>query len=163
MPQSITTLTNEDRDLTMRKRSWQRAATTLLVLAAVTCLSLGCGGGDGPQLGSVTGTITMNGVPVPGVNVTFIPQDKGSPSYGGTDQNGKYRLLFNQHRTGAQLGKHNVVIKNRESETDDSGNRILSGVVVTIPQKYSEPGTLSTEVQSGQNKLDFALDAAGKP
>ena len=105
----------------------------------------------------------MNGTPVPGLNVTFIPEGKGSPSYGGTDENGVYRLMFNRQRTGAELGKHKVVIENREPETDDSGNRILSGVVVTVPQKYSQPGTLSTEVHSGKNQLNFALEAADKP
>ncbi len=148
------------RDTSQCSVSFQRM---LVACAAAACLGLGCGGGDGPQLGNVTGTITMNGAPVPGLNVTFVPQDKGSPSYGGTDENGRYRLLFNQHRSGAELGKHNVVIENREPETDDSGNRILSGVVVTVPQKYSQPGTLSTEVHAGQNQLDFALDAADKP
>jgi hypothetical protein len=135
----------------------------VIACAAAACLGLGCGAGDGPQLGNVTGTITMNGAPVPGLNVTFVPEAKGSPSYGGTDENGVYRLMFNRQRTGAEVGKHNVVIENREPETDDSGNRILSGVVVTVPQKYSQPGTLSTEVRPGQNKLDFALDAAVKP
>jgi hypothetical protein len=140
-----------------------RVRRTCVPAMTIICLSVGCGGNDGPKLGDVTGTITMNGTPLSGVNVTFIPQEKGSPSYGATDEGGKYRLLFTQHRSGAELGKHHVVIKNKEPETDDSGNRILTGIVVTIPEKYGEPGALSTEVYPGQNKLDFALDAPVKP
>ncbi|HEY4262438.1 MAG TPA: carboxypeptidase-like regulatory domain-containing protein [Schlesneria sp.] len=159
MPWLPTTIVNACR----LSSSGQSVGRWFVLSAVIVCFSLGCGGSDGPKLGDVTGTITMNGSPVPGLNITFIPQDKGSPSYGGTDENGKYRLLFNQHRSGAQLGKHDVVIKNREPETDDSGNRILTGVVTEIPQKYGEPGALSTEVHSGKNKLDFALDAVVKP
>ncbi|MDB5346669.1 MAG: hypothetical protein JWP89_5046 [Schlesneria sp.] len=177
MPQYLMTTMIENRPLPVIepflrkagvvKRDTSRCSVSLqrmvVACAAAACLSLGCGAGDGPQLGNVTGTITINGAPVPGLNVTFVPEAKGSPSYGGTDENGMYRLMFNRQRTGAEVGKHNVVIENREPETDDSGNRILSGVVVTVPQKYSQPGTLSTEVRPGQNKLDFALDAADKP
>lgn len=156
MPLHVTTTTNE-------YRFFPGARRIRVVCAAVVCLSLGCGDGGGPQLGNVTGVITMNGTPVPGVNVTFIPEGKGSPSYGGTDKDGVYRLMFNRQRTGAELGKHQVMIENREPETDDSGNRILSGVIITVPPKYSQPGTLSTEVRSGQNQVNFDLDAADKP
>lgn len=175
MPQHSLTLTNDHRPVPFGERSQEKARVAatnpsrwrdglrqiLIACTAVACL--GCGGGDGPQLGNVTGTITIDGAPVPGLNVTFVPAGKGSPSYGGTNENGVYRLMFNRQRTGAEVGKHHVVIENREPETDDSGNRILSGVVVAVPQKYSQPGTLSTDVRPGQNKLDFALDSADKP
>lgn len=134
-----------------------------IACALAACFSFGCSGGEGPRLGAVTGKITINGEPVPGVNVTFIPVGKGSPSYSGTDENGAYRLMFNQHRSGAQLGKHNVLIENREPETDDSGNRVVTGLVITVPQKYSQPGTLSTEVRPGTNEVNFALDPEDIP
>lgn len=165
MPLPLMNAVNEKRLSSVDERILQRhhIKRTLFACALTICLSLGCSGGEGPRLGAVTGKITMNGDPVPGLNVTFIPVGKGSPSYGGTDEKGVYRLMFNQQRNGAQLGKHNVVIENREPETDDSGNQILSGVVVAIPQKYSQPGTLSTEVRPGQNEVNFALDASDKP
>src|ERR1700704_2279939 len=73
-------------------------ASTLPRLFAVLVLasqSIGCGSGNGPPLGTVTGIVTLNDEPVPGVAVTFVPRGKGSPSYGATDENAEYQLLFN--------------------------------------------------------------------
>ena len=91
--------------------------------------------------------------------ITFIPQGKGSPSYGGTNEDGVYRLMFNQNRSGAEIGAHTVIIESPEPETDDSGIRIDEAAVVSIPKKYRQPGVLTAEVDSGRNRLDFDLDA----
>lgn len=142
----------------------QRSTLKFLATSLLTgFLGVGCGGGRGPQLGSVTGTITLNGEPLPGVSVTFIPEDQGSPSYGGTDKNGVYRLQFNQARAGAELGTHHVIIEVPEPATDDSGKRIDSTPIVKIPNKYRQPGTLTADVSSGKNIVDFDLEAYSKP
>ena len=91
----------------------QRSTLKFLATALLTgFLGVGCGGGRGPQLGSVTGTITLNGEPLPGVSVTFIPEDQGSPSYGGTDLNGVYRLQFNQARASRCLSPKPTTVAN---------------------------------------------------
>lgn len=131
----------------------------LAVCAVASIMVVGCGANSGPPVGAVTGTITLNGQPVPHANITFVPEGKGSPSYGGTDEHGVYRLMFNQKRAGAELGKHNVLVQNREPETDDSGNRILSGLPVAIPAKYQQPGSLTAEVRPGSNEVNFTLEA----
>ncbi len=89
------------------KKTSSRLLVTCVDLA---CFSLGCGGGHGPRLETVTGTVLMNGEPVRGVNVTFIPHVNGSPYYGRTNENGEYQLMFNQHRAGAEVGVHTVLI-----------------------------------------------------
>ena len=88
----------------------------------------------------------------------FVPTEKGSPSYGGTDENGVYQLMFNHQRAGAMLGKHHVIIESPEPETDDAGNRILSAVYVEVPRRYSQPGLLTAEVSAGKNELNFTLE-----
>lgn len=135
------------------------------VLCVVSCIclvgiGLGCGKSDGPELGGVTGTVMMNGEPVPRVNVTFIPKDKGSPSYGGTNEHGEYSLMFDQNRPGAAVGQHDVLIEAPEQQTDDSGRPLNPAPKVKIAKKYQQPGALSADVESGQNVLDFTLDAS---
>lgn len=125
---------------------------------AMASLTSGCGRGDGPQLATVTGTVIMNGQPLAGVNVTFIPRDKGSPSYGGTDKHGEFRLMFNQQRAGAELGKHDVLIEVRDPETDDSGNPVSTHAPPAIPARYGHPGALTAEVVAGSNEFDFTID-----
>jgi hypothetical protein len=135
-------------------------SSLFLLVASIVSVSFGsgCGSRGGPPLGTVTGTVTLDGEPVPGVSVTFIPEDRGSPSYGGTDENGVYRLFFNQNRLGAEVGTHNVIIENREPETDDSGKLIDDTPVVKIPKKYQQPGQLTADVGSGRNNIDFDLE-----
>lgn len=139
----------------MRQTSLQFLTTGFL--SAV--FALGCGGGKGPELATVTGTVLMNGDPVPGVNVIFIPEEGGSPSYGGTDPKGVYRLFFNQSRAGAELGLHRVLIESPEPKTDDSGRLIGERTALRVPARYRQPGVLSAEVSSGRNKFDFHLEA----
>ena len=128
------------------------------VTVFVSVTMSGCGNVDGPRLATVTGKVTVNGKPVPRARITFIPERKGSPSYGGTNADGVYRAMYNQNRAGAELGKHNVIIENPEPETDDAGN-LISGGGFTIPEKYRHPGLLKADIKSGSNEVDFALDA----
>lgn len=125
----------------------------------VTTTLLGCGGASGPQLGHVYGTITINDEPVPGVRVVFVPEGQGSPSYGATDQNGNYRLFYSQNRSGAQLGKHHVLIETPAPATDEDGNPVSQEASVKVPTKYQQPGILVAEVSPGSNYLDFELEA----
>ena len=51
-------------------RSW-----SLSGIVAILCLTAaGCGGDKLPPLGKVTGTITLDGEPLPNARVTFIPK-----------------------------------------------------------------------------------------
>ena len=141
-----------------------RSSLFLLVASIVTVsFGSGCGGRGGPPLGTVTGKVTLDGEPVPGLSVTFVPEEGGSPSYGGTNENGEYRLFFNQKRAGAELGSHKVIIENREPETDDSGKLIDDTPIVKIPKKYQQPGQLTADVSSGRNNIDFDLEPDTKP
>jgi hypothetical protein len=132
--------------------------TGLLACVGLISQAIGCGRPDGPPLGIVTGIVTMNDEPVSGANIKFTPKHKGSPSYGSTDDNGAYRLLFNQSREGAEVGDHSVVIEYPEPETDDSGRRIGPKPAFDIPQKYRQPGGLSVQVEAGRNNLNFVLN-----
>ena len=131
----------------------------LVVGGMVVGLCSGCGSRGGPPLATVTGTVMMDDEPLPGVRVVFVPSGKGSPSYGATDENGVFRLYFNQNRVGAELGTHNVLIEAPQPETDDSGQILDPDSEVKIPKKYQQPGVLTAEVVSGRNELDFALEA----
>ncbi len=126
------------------------------VLAAMLTLCIGCGRTDGPELAAVTGTIKLDGQPLAKANIRFIPEN-GSPSFGGTSENGRYKLLFNQHRAGAMLGKHRVEIEPREPETDDHGKPLPGAQVIKLPKKYARPGALTAEVKPGGNTVDFDL------
>ncbi|MEX1026648.1 MAG: hypothetical protein WD049_01385, partial [Candidatus Paceibacterota bacterium] len=83
------------------------------VLAAVT---LGCGG-DGYRMAPVSGTVMLDGAPLPNASVTFSPSAQGQSeqagpgSYGRTNEQGKYSLKrIDTDANGALVGNHRVEI-----------------------------------------------------
>lgn len=136
---------------------------------AVFALSLillvgGCGH-DGPELGEVSGTVTMNGKPVPFAFVKFQPvEPPGTYGSAYADKDGKYELQFSMSRQGAPVGQHEVTIrtpKKDEIQVEDK----TTGKMVTpaLPAGFVEnlEKQFSREVQSGDNKIDFELSGPG--
>lgn len=129
----------------------------LCSIACMLCVT-GCGS-SGPTLGTVTGTVTLDGKPVSQALVTFISKEPdGTSSFGMTDANGKYRLEFTTERMGAMLGDHDVEIVTKQvskSEEPDTGV-VEKTEFVPIPKHYSR-GALTAKVEAGSNVCDFAL------
>lgn len=130
---------------------------------SIACLMFvsGCGS-SGPQLGTVSGTVTLDGKPVPGALVTFISKEPdGTSSYGKTDSNGKYRLEFTTESSGAMVGAHDVtIVTTRVSKSDEPDTGAVGKTeFVPIPKHYAR-GALTAEVKSGSNVHDFALTTA---
>ncbi len=70
-----------------------------MVLSAI----VGCGG-SGIETAGVSGTITVNGKPVEGIEVMFTPDAKLRPSIGMTDAQGRYKAEFVASQSGVPLG-----------------------------------------------------------
>lgn len=88
----------------MRGKSALKFAS-ILVLGSLT---LGCGG---PKPVKVSGVLTLNGEPVEGANVQFVPADDGKrPASGITDKTGKFELTCFESKDGALPGDYKVVI-----------------------------------------------------
>ena len=87
-----------------------RLSGTLAILPLIATLFVGCGS-RGPALYSVTGKVTLDGQPVPNVNVAFFPSDAKLPSSGGvTNSAGVYKLTTSQGMAGAVAAKHKVSV-----------------------------------------------------
>ena len=87
-----------------------RSVVVYLTPFVVGVAIAGCGGDSGPELASVTGTVTEGGKPLVGADVTFMPEGEGAPSAGTTDESGKFELKYSDGSPGAVPGKHQVVI-----------------------------------------------------
>ena len=125
-----------------------------LLVCVATCIGAsvllgGCG--SGPKLADVSGTVTVDGAPVPGLQVLFEPQDKVSPgSIGFTQADGTYRLKCSSGQDGAVVGQH--IVRVTTAEIDDP-----SGPALTIPAKYNTSSELTQEVKAGTNTIDLKL------
>jgi hypothetical protein len=113
----------------------------------------GCGGG-GPDLGQVTGTVTLDGTPLADAEVQFQPSE-GAPSNGTTDGSGHYELKFTRDKKGALLGTHTVQIFASTYAEDEDGNEFE--LPQKVPARYNTESELTRNVEAGNNTFDFSL------
>jgi hypothetical protein len=121
-----------------------------LVLIGIAWLVGGCRGSS--DVAPVTGTVTLDGQPLPSAEVIFQPQD-GRPSTGLTDQQGRYELIYSRDTKGAMIGSHTVRIT--PLIVDDDGNPLPDAR--PLPAKYNTQSTLTAQVAAGANTIDFPL------
>ena len=94
----------------MRNFSLIAVALSATFLVAMT----GCGNGN---LAPVSGTVTYDGKPVPGLRVVFSPETIGDDyavgpySKGVTDENGRFTLATRHKDEGAFIGKHKLAFQ----------------------------------------------------
>ena len=146
------------------------SATVLIVL---TIFAAGCGGDKGPKSYRVEGTVTLNGTPVDGAAVSFVPDDNTGSSAGGkTDASGKFTLMTSFGTEGAAAGTYSVVITKREAvrtgnkttSTDENGKEIMVDEMTAkdvLPKDYASvqktPFKSVTVEAKSSNKFDFDL------
>ena len=120
-----------------------------VLLAAVTGLA-GCS--SGPDLGSVTGKVTLDGQPAEGLEVEFEPKQAGGTSaIGYTQADGSYELYYPGNHPGAPPGEYTVRI--RGSETDDPTQQKV------VAPRYNMESELSATVESGANTFNFDVES----
>jgi hypothetical protein len=147
----------------------------IALLGAVCILSSsGCGGSE--KVVSVSGTITRNGKPVPGIVVSFVPEvaTETGVSTGETDDNGKYSLtVVKSGKSGAVVGTHKVWVSlPREPFVDPTEKEEKKNPKAKPPAKPKPPADvadilkkygnldkspLAVEVKGGE-PLDLKLD-----
>ncbi|MCA9087832.1 MAG: carboxypeptidase regulatory-like domain-containing protein [Planctomycetaceae bacterium] len=132
-------------------------------LATLMLFPLGCGGAGRPKLVAVEGTVTLNGAPLEGATIMFMPVDAGSadfqrPSTAVTDAQGKFVASTYTTGDGLAIGKYQLGIEKKELVGDlpkgfDSEQPELSRVryKLIVPKQFRDPTTsgLSAEVTSG--------------
>lgn len=155
-----------------------------LVTAAVALvMATGCSRGDGrPKTYPVTGTVTLNGSPVEGATVVFVPKSPAQPGAQGpqaatatTDASGKYVLGTFARGDGAIPGEYLVrVFKypapppptggsgSSEDEyvpPEESGAPPAPPPKNLLPEKYANENTsgLSFTVEPKSNTFDIQL------
>jgi hypothetical protein len=110
----------------------------------------------------VSGKVTVGGQPLANALITFAPAD-GSPSFGRTDADGSYNLIWSSQRgrsiEGAQIGEHTVTITTFQPG-DPTAKPARADVPEKVPYKYREEGGFpKATVKAGANVIDFTLDA----
>ena len=131
----------------------------LVVLTMVLVGGVGCGS-DLPDLGTVTGTVTLDGEPEVEkmIQLRQVGGEGGSTSRGLTDEEGKYELMYDSGVKGAHVGTNEVFVSTQfpDGEMDE-------GDVEDIPGAYNGKTVLKFEVKPGSNTIDLPLKSDGSP
>ena len=142
----------------------------MAVLCSLGVLLTGCGGGgDVPDVGEVTGKVTLDGVPLVGAYVTFTPAS-GRPSFAETDEEGAYELIYLEGVHGAVLGEHTVSVstfkakeygedEEPEESEEDGEETVVAEVPEKIPVVFNQRSTLKKTVEAGPNEIDLELQS----
>lgn len=145
----------------------QHSSLQTLIVSAGCILSIcGCGGGgDGPELGDVSGVVRLDGQPLPDATVRFVPES-GSPSVAVTDAEGRYELAYSSSKTGATVGQHTVQISTYRSAGEDESGVEMPAVPEKVAAEYNVNAAgnpeMKKEVKPGGNEINFDLKSGGE-
>ena len=131
---------------------------TVIGLALFCTALLGCGKSGALDKVVVSGTVTLDGEPIPNGEVLFYPIE-GTPGSvsGGPIKDGKYTA---KGRGGVPVGKHSVEIRAfRAPSRAGTGDLAVEGgpAVQYLPPKYNTQSEIDVEIDSSNRTQDFAL------
>ncbi len=124
-------------------------------------LIVGCFGGKSARNDvTITGTVTVDGQPIPNGSITFMPADGQGQDGGGTIKDGKYTAK-------ASVGEKFVTIDGFKVEGQrvaDPGvdDRMIDNIVSIVPEKYRNKNELRATVKASGNTFDFKLESEPK-
>ncbi|HUQ68165.1 MAG TPA: carboxypeptidase-like regulatory domain-containing protein [Planctomycetaceae bacterium] len=134
-------------------------------------LCLGCGRPAADystlKLVNATGTVTLDGQPLPDAVVTFDAPD-GQFSYGLTNSSGKYSLQIDSEKRGVTPGEKTVRISTTRkilglnaSEGAEEGDPATKPKAAVsgekVPEKYNKNSELKITVSGDKTQYDFDL------
>lgn len=128
-----------------------RQRFNLFRLMAATLLLLGCSRGN---MGTVEGTVFVNGEPTGGLEIAYKNDADGSMALGATQADGRYELRIGRGERQIAVGSYHVTVTPSE---------MVTGVPkpdVRMPSKYlsHEETDLVQTVNPGANTLDLNID-----
>ena len=156
--------------------SSQSIAASLLLLFNF-CFVLfvsGCSPTSSPNysdlgLVDISGRVLLDGKPMPDVEVRLVTAEDGIYSYGVSDNDGRYSLMFDSRTRGIIPGKKQVVVVNasaqaeggsmNEEEAEETEGAPKKKVDSRIPKCYGRDSKYIVEVVGTSNAFDIELNA----
>jgi hypothetical protein len=124
----------------------------LIGVLAACVLVAGCGD---PNIGTVSGTVTVDGEPLLAGSISFFPVDGQSPSAGASIQNGKYTARVPVGAMKVSITYPKVAGTKKLYNTPDSPVGIM--YKEGLPARYNERTELTFDVKPGSNTKDWEL------
>ena len=115
---------------------------------------VGCGAGAGA---SVSGKITLDGLPLDDATITFVPLAGGQRHAAWTTvKSGQYAIAA---KDGLGTGQFRVEIRalRATGEKANPNEPTMIPAKEAVPSKYNSKSELAVEIRPGQNSADFDL------
>ncbi|TWT39848.1 hypothetical protein KOR42_51270 [Thalassoglobus neptunius] len=122
----------------------------------------------------ISGTVKVDGEPVPGAVVSFKDVSNGNESYGLTNSSGYYRLWFNSEKYGIMPGEKQIQfsttrkILGLNSEEEGGGNEeseegtvVENSDVEKFRDAYRKDSKIIVTVDEDSSTFDFDLASDG--
>jgi len=145
-----------------------------LLLVGLLITAIGCGPpGRGLRVEFVEGTVTLDGQPLDGVSITFIPLNEGDgteSAFGRSNDRGVFRLssMNGDPDRGAVAGEYRIIAS--KTEVDDpwagmtpeeaqAASHLTASHTEILPAIYRDRQNtpLSATVNPGRNTIDIEL------
>jgi hypothetical protein len=118
----------------------------------VFLLLVGCGKSN---VGTVQGTVMVDGSPAKEGSIAFFPVDGKSPTAGAEIRDGRYSAQVPLGSSRIEIRVPKVVGQKRLYNTPNSP--IMPLLEESLPAKYNEQTELEFNVQPGENQRDYQL------
>ncbi len=128
-------------------RTLNKPTTLLAAVLALLIGLFGCSRSDRPELGEVTGKVTLDGQSLSAATVVFSPTEGGRQSMAVTDAEGNFEIIYIRDIKGAKIGPHKVRITTATEEKPEE----------RLPARYNAQTELTAQVQPGSNEIPFGL------
>lgn len=154
----------------MKHTSRALRVAAFVTLSVIFTLA-GCGKGDYPEMARVTGTVAYKGKPVPNIMVNFMPTEGRRPSWGKTDEEGRFEMVYDENVKGVEMGPNKVYFtpaaftidggaskKSRKAIAEASG--LTPEEMLAIRAKYGseEVTKLVVDIKENPQVLDLKLE-----
>ncbi len=125
----------------------------LLQVVGAVCALFVCGCEKGPRYYDVTGTVTLDGAPLPEGGIIFSPMDSSLGPEPGTIKDGKYSLKALEGKKRVEISASKII---PGSKTRGAGGEPVPEEY--LPMRYNAMSELSADVSpKSDNKFDFDL------
>ena len=141
----------------------------LFISSILFAIFVGCSPTSQPSyaklgLVEVSGKITLDGEPLEGAAVYFHDRPNRRYSFGLTDANGRYKLMFDSRKSGVLPGSKEVEITTSKiplelsagSAGDEDGKPDMTE---RVPAKYNSESKLTFDVVKSVSNADFELNS----
>jgi len=124
--------------------------------ALLSVAALGCAA----KKGTIEGTVTLDGEPLPKGSIQFYPTE-------GVGQSAGTLIIDGNYKTEASVGVNKVVINStkvirRVKLYDTPKSPMVDHVMEALPARYNARSELTVTVKSGTNTMNFELTSEPK-